>query len=76
MTAHLELSEQTASLLQTMARQTGKSEDELIHEAIEQFTRQFQEAHRVALLRQARGMWQQRDDLPPLATLRAEMDRE
>jgi hypothetical protein len=68
MTAHLELSEQTASLLQTIARQTGKSQDELIHEAIELFTRQFQEAHRVALLRQARGMWQHRDDLPKSGT--------
>jgi predicted transcriptional regulator len=74
-TTDVDLGEQTVLVLQAIAQQTGKTQDVLIREAVEQFIRHFQQTHRSALLRQARGMWQDREDLPALATLRAEMDR-
>ena len=58
-----------------IAQQTGKTPDELLHEAVAQFLAQFQHTRRRALLQQARGIWQDRTDLPSLATLRREFDR-
>ena len=63
------------SSLRAIAQQTGKTPDELLHEAVAQYLAQFQQTHRRALLQQARGMWQDRTDLPSLATLRREFDR-
>ncbi|MDQ2998477.1 MAG: CopG family transcriptional regulator [Chloroflexota bacterium] len=69
------LTEQEQLSLRTIAQQTGKTPDELLHEAITQFLTQFQQTPRRALLQQARGMWKDRTDLPSLATLRHEFDR-
>jgi hypothetical protein len=69
------LTEQEQLSLRAIAQQTGKTPDELLHEAVAQFLAQFQQTHRRALLQQARGMWQDRTDLPSLATLRREFDR-
>jgi predicted transcriptional regulator len=75
MTAHIDLSDQTTSVLRTIAQETGKTPDDLIREAVEEYIRNFQQAHRGALLRQAQGMWKDRDDLPALTMLREELDR-
>jgi hypothetical protein len=69
------LTEQEQLSLHAIAQQTGKTPDELLHEAVAQFLAQFQPARRRALLEQARGMWQERTDLPSLETLRREFDR-
>lgn len=69
------LTEQEQLSLRAIAQQTGKMPDELLHEAVVQFLAQFQQPRRRALLQQARGMWQDRTDLPSLATLRREFDR-
>jgi hypothetical protein len=69
------LTEQEQLSLRAIAQQTGKTPEELLHEAVAQFLAQFQQTHRRALLQQARGMWQDRKDLPSLATLRREFDR-
>ena len=69
------LTEQEQISLRDIAQQTGKTPDELLHEAVAQFLAQFQQMHRRALLQQARGMWQDRTDLPSVATLRREFDR-
>lgn len=69
------LTEQEQLSLRAIAQQTGKTPDELLHEAIAQFLAQFHQTRRRALLQQARGMWQDRTDLPSLATLRREFDR-
>ena len=72
-TAQVTLSEQEETTLRWMAQQTGKTEDELIHEAVEQFLQEAKQLRRRALLQQARGMWQDRTDL---AAVRSELDRE
>jgi hypothetical protein len=69
------LTEQEQLSLRAIAQQTGKTPEELLHEAIAQFLAQFQQTRRRALLQQARGMWRDRTDLPSLATLRREFDR-
>jgi len=69
------LTEQEQLSLRAIAQQTGKTPEELLHEAVAQFLSQFQQTRRRALLQQGRGMWQDRTDLPSLATLRREFDR-
>jgi hypothetical protein len=73
--AGLHLTEQEQTALESMAQRTGKTPDELVHDAIKQFIAQFQAEDRLSLLRQARGMWKDRTDLPSLADLRREWDR-
>jgi predicted transcriptional regulator len=75
MTAQITLTEQEGRTLRAIAQQTGRTPDELIREAVEQYIQQLRQAHRRALLQQARGMWQDRTDLPDLEALRGEMDR-
>lgn len=70
---HLTAQEQTA--LETMAQRMGKTPDELVHDAVKQLLAQFQSEDRLSLLRQARGMWKDRTDLPALTDLRREWDR-
>ena len=74
-TAQITLTEQERTTLNWIAQQTGKTEDELIHQAIEQFLEESWKTHRRTLLQQARGMWQDRTDLAALAAVRAELDR-
>ena len=73
--AGLHLTEQEQTALESMAQRTGKTPDELVRDAIKQFIAQFQAEDRLSLLRQARGMWKDRTDLPSLADLRREWDR-
>jgi hypothetical protein len=58
-----------------LARQTGKKQSELIRRAIDDFIDRFQPRDRRAMLEQARGMWQDRGDLPDFQALRRELDR-
>ncbi len=69
------LTEEERAALRNMARETGKKQSELIRRAIDDFIERFQPRERLALLSQARGMWQGRDDLPDFQALRREMDR-
>jgi hypothetical protein len=73
--AGLHLTEQEQTTLETIAQRTGKTPDELIHEAVKRLIAQFQAEDRLHLLRQARGMWKDRTDLPSVADLRREWDR-
>jgi hypothetical protein len=74
-TAQIVLTEEETTALRFIAQQTGKTEDELIHEAVGRFLDESRQPHRRALLQQARGMWQDRADLATLAAVRAELDR-
>src|SRR5882724_1469469 len=74
--AGLHLTEQEQMALETMAQRAGKTPDELVHDAIQQLIAQFQSEDRLRLLRQARGMWKDRSDLPTLTDLRREWDRQ
>ncbi len=69
------LTEEERAALRTIARQTGKKQSELIRRALDDFIDRFQPQDRQALLKQARGMWQGRDDLPDFRALRRELDR-
>ncbi len=69
------LTEEERAALRLMSRQTGKKQSELIRRAIDDFIDRFQPRKRLALLSQARGMWQERDDLPDFLALRRELGR-
>ena len=73
--AGLHLTEQEQTALETMAQRAGKTPDEFVHDAITQLIAQFQSEDRLRLLRQARGMWKDRTDLPALRDLRSEWER-
>ena len=74
-TLHINLTDQESDSLLTIARQTGKSQDELLRDAINHLISQFQEQDRRALLQSARGIWKDRTDLPSAEELRREWDR-
>lgn len=61
--------------LRALARRTGLSQSELVRQAIDGLLAEQQEVDRSALLRQARGLWSTREDLPDFAVLRRELDR-
>ena len=63
------------SALEQLSRQTGKSQSALIREAIDNLISRHHPQDRLQLLQQARGMWQDRTDLPDFNRLRHEMDR-
>jgi hypothetical protein len=73
--AELHLTAQEQTTLEAMAQRTGKTPDEFIHDAVKQLIAQFQSEERLRLLRQARGMWRDRTDLPSVADMRHEWDR-
>jgi hypothetical protein len=74
--AGLHLTAQEQTVLETMAQHLGKTPDELVHDAVKQLIAQFQSEDRLSLLRQARGMWKDRTDLPSLTDMRREWDRQ
>lgn len=71
----LNLTEQERHALQEISRRTGKTEGELIREAVGQLINGFQVENRPALMQQAKGIWKDRSDLPAFEDLRREWDR-
>lgn len=71
----LNLTEQERSVLQEIARRTGKTEGELIREAVGRLINGFQTENRLNLMQKAKGIWKDRDDLPAFADLRREWNR-
>jgi predicted transcriptional regulator len=69
------LSEEERQGLQALALRSGRSQSALIREAIDAFLVQHQPQGRLARLRQARGLWATRSDLPDWQALRGELDR-
>ena len=61
--------------LQVLAQQSGRSQSHLIREAIDSFLARHQPQSRLQNLRQGRGLWSQRTDLPDWSSLRHELDR-
>ena len=74
-TAQVTLSESESQAIQALSQSKGKTQEEIVHEAIVQFLLQHQVGNRLAALRQARGIWQERRDLPDFAELRNEWNR-
>ncbi len=69
------LTEKERTSLQLLAEQTGKTQSQLIRDAIDRLIGSLDKQNRLYLLRQARGMWKDRDDLPDFEELRKEFDR-
>lgn len=61
--------------LSELSEQTGKSQSELIREAIDHFCRLHQPKTRLEKLQQAKGMWHGREDLSKFDKLRSSFDR-
>ena len=53
---------------------TGRTQSELIREAVDGFIARYREGSRLELLRGARGMWEGRADLPDFEAIRREFD--
>lgn len=69
------LTEKERGDLRAIARSTGKKQSELIREAVDQFLRIANGERRKAILIEAAGMWQDREDLPDFASVRSSWDR-
>ncbi len=68
------LTEEERKALAAIAGRTGRTQSELIREAVDGFIVRYGEGNRLELLRGARGMWKDRDDLPDFEALRREFD--
>lgn len=64
------LTEQQRRALAAIANLTGRTQSELIREAVDGFIALYGEKNRLEFLRAARGMWKDRDDLPDFEALR------
>ena len=73
-TAHIDLSDDQNRALEVVARQSGKTREQVIQDAIERLLEQDQERRR-RCMNQAFGMWKERTDLPDFEAIRAEADR-
>lgn len=69
------LSETEHQGLQALSLHRGCSQSSLIRQAIDAFLEQHKPQDRLALLRQGRGLWAARTDLPDWIALRGELDR-
>lgn len=66
------LTEQERRALGRIAEQTGRTQSDLIREAVDHLVEDYEERDRLTLLRKGRGLWKDRDDLPDLRALRKE----
>jgi hypothetical protein len=71
----LNLTEHERHVLQEISRRTGKTEGELMREAVGQLINGFQVEARLTLMQQAKGIWKDRSDLPAFEDMRSEWDR-
>ncbi len=69
------LTQKETQALRLLAAQSGKSQSELIREAIDLLVHTRGSQDRTALIAQARGLWKNRKDLPDFSALRREWDR-
>lgn len=74
-TAQVNLTESEVQAVQALSQSKGKTQEEILHDAIEQFLVQHKVENRLTALRQARGIWQKRQDLPDYIELRNEWNR-
>ena len=69
------LTEEERSALQAIAYEKGKKLSELIRQAVDGLIAQHPLKDREVLLRNAKGLWKDRQDLPDFRSLRIEFDR-
>ena len=73
--AEITLTEQERDALREIAERTGRSQAELVSEALARLISEFQREDDRNLMRQGRGIWKDRHDLPAPEDLRWEWDR-
>ena len=61
--------------LAAIAKTVGKKQSELIREAVDRLIADEGHTRRKAVLREAAGMWKDREDLPDFRATRSEWDR-
>ena len=69
------LTDEERRALKAIARRLGKTQSELIRNAVDRYIERYQSKQRTELMSQARGMWADRDDLPDFDAIRRELDR-
>lgn len=69
------LTERQRDELAAIAKTVGKKQSELIRDAVDRLIDQSGHNRRRAVLREAAGIWRDRDDLPDFEATRAEWDR-
>ena len=69
------LEDSARKALRSIALQTGKKQSELIRVAIDNLIAATQQNDRKSRLKNARGIWKDRDDLINLEDIRKEWDR-
>lgn len=70
----INLTEKERIALQELSLMTGKTDDELIHDAIENLIKRRLPSSKSGMLK-ARGIWKDRNDLPDFGKVRREVDR-
>ena len=69
------LTDKERKALRALAKRLGQSQSALIRAAVDRYVERYQEGNRLGLLRQARGIWSDRRDLPDFRQVRTEFDR-
>ena len=70
------LTDHEKASLEQFSATKGKTQNELIREAIDQFVAQNSSTGRKAILADAAGMWKDRHNLPDFDALRRQWDRD
>ncbi|MGD9900624.1 MAG: CopG family transcriptional regulator [Calditrichaceae bacterium] len=69
------LTDRQRAKLTILAENMGKKQSELIREAIDRLIEQADQNQKKSALKEAAGIWKDRDDLPDFKALRSEWDR-
>jgi lipase chaperone LimK len=69
------LTESEKAQLETIALTRGVKQSELIRDAVDQLIEKYTPSQRLASIKQARGLWKNRSDLPALRDLRSGWSR-
>jgi len=69
------LTEEERRALRALAARLDRSQSAIIREAIDRYVDRYQEGNRLELLRQARGLWSDKQGLPDFEAVRRELDR-
>lgn len=72
--AQVVLSDRDKEALSELATETGKSEEQIVSEAVARYLSDAQRTRWRERLRAVKGMWADRTDLPDFAALRREAD--
>jgi uncharacterized protein YqeY len=69
------LTDKQRAELAIIAKNMGKKQSEIIREAIDRLIDQTGQDQKKTALREAAGIWKNRDDLPDFRLIRSEWDR-